>query len=151
MGAPVTFLTSQVGQQGDGLDGLAEPHFVSQDAVELLLVHGNQPVQPNVLVLPQLAPQEQGDGCLHLGGGQRVTFGLEAFGGGSNVGDFFLRAQRGGGPWGGRPAAPISLALLLVPGEQVFHSEVIVLVLILICLALWWGFLGLVRLGLLGF
>lgn len=75
---PVTFLTSQVGQQGDGLDGLAEPHFVSQDAVELLFVHGNQPVQPNVLVLPQLAPQEQGDGCLHLTGRTKCHGGTEA-------------------------------------------------------------------------
>jgi len=57
-----------VGEQGDGLDGLAQAHLVGQDAVKLLLVHGDQPVQADVLVLPQRAVQEEGDGRLHLEG-----------------------------------------------------------------------------------
>lgn len=46
-----TFFTGQMSQQGDGLDGLAQTHFISKNTVELFLIHGDQPVKSNVLVL----------------------------------------------------------------------------------------------------
>lgn len=36
----------QVGDKGDGLDGFAEPHFISQDAVEIVVVQGHHPLEP---------------------------------------------------------------------------------------------------------
>lgn len=36
----------QVGDKGDGLDGFAEPHFISQDAVEIVVVQGHHPLKP---------------------------------------------------------------------------------------------------------
>ena len=36
----------EVSQEGDGLDGLSQPHLVGQDAVQRLLVHQHQPVEP---------------------------------------------------------------------------------------------------------
>ena len=36
----------EVREEGDGLDRLAEAHLVGQDAVQGLLVHQDQPVQP---------------------------------------------------------------------------------------------------------
>lgn len=51
MNQPLTFFTGEVSQQSDGLDGLAKAHLIGQYAVKLLLKHGDQPVQPDVLVL----------------------------------------------------------------------------------------------------
>lgn len=62
----LTLFTGEVSQQGDSLDGLPQAHLVSQDAVELLLVHGDQPVQADVLVLTQLAHQQEGNGSFDL-------------------------------------------------------------------------------------
>lgn len=53
-------------QQSDGLDGLAQTHLVSQNAVELFLVHGDQPVESDVLVLSQRAVKQERDGGLDL-------------------------------------------------------------------------------------
>lgn len=64
--AHCTFLTGQVSQQRDGLDGFAEAHLICQDAVKLLLIHGDQPVQSNVLVLTQCAVQQEGNRRFHL-------------------------------------------------------------------------------------
>lgn len=36
----------QVGDKGNGLDGFAEAHFISQDAVEIVVVQGHHPLQP---------------------------------------------------------------------------------------------------------
>ena len=48
-----------MGKQGNGHDGLAQPHFVRQDAVQAARVDGHQPVQTNVLVLSQAVLQQK--------------------------------------------------------------------------------------------
>ncbi len=50
MGAPVGAVHGQVGEEGDGLDGLAEAHLVGEDTVEVPLVERDEPVQADVLV-----------------------------------------------------------------------------------------------------
>ena len=40
-------------QEGDRLDGLSQTHLVGQDPVEAPLVERHQPVQSDVLVLPE--------------------------------------------------------------------------------------------------
>lgn len=47
-------------QQGDGHDCLAQAHLISQDAIQAASVDGHEPVQPNVLVLPQPMLQQEG-------------------------------------------------------------------------------------------
>lgn len=64
--SPPTLFAGQVSEQGNRLDGFAEAHFVSQNAVEFLLVHGDQPVQANVLVFSQCPAQQVRNGCLNL-------------------------------------------------------------------------------------
>jgi len=54
---PDALLAGKVRQQSDRLDRLSEPHLVSQNPVEAVLVHRRQPVQSHVLVLPQRVPQ----------------------------------------------------------------------------------------------
>lgn len=34
----------QVGDKGDGLDGFAEAHLISQDAVQIVIVEGHHPL-----------------------------------------------------------------------------------------------------------
>lgn len=51
MRAPAAFLACQMSQHSDGHDRLAKAHLVSQDTIQTLLVHCDQPVQTNVLVL----------------------------------------------------------------------------------------------------
>ena len=53
MRPPHTMPTCQMGQQGNGLYGLPQTHLVCQDAVELAVMHGGQPVQADMLVLTQ--------------------------------------------------------------------------------------------------
>ena len=48
-----------MGKQGNGHDGLAQPHFVRQDAIQAPRVDGHQPVQTNVLVLSQAVLQQK--------------------------------------------------------------------------------------------
>ena len=48
------------------LHGLPKAHLISKDAVQSPLIHGHQPVQPNVLVLSQLVPQKKRHLGLHL-------------------------------------------------------------------------------------
>jgi len=48
------------------LHGLPKAHLVSKDAVQSPLIHGHQPVQPNVLVLSQFVPQKKRHLGLHL-------------------------------------------------------------------------------------
>ena len=55
MRPPDTVLAREVCHQRDGLHRLAEAHLVGQDAVELAVVHGHEPVEANVLVLAQRA------------------------------------------------------------------------------------------------
>ena len=63
------------GQEGDGLQGLAQPHFVAQDWVAPAVVHAQHPRQAPALVVPHLATnalwlrrrvQLRGFGCLLL-------------------------------------------------------------------------------------
>ena len=53
-------------QQRNGLYGLAQTHLVRQDTVESLVVHGDQPVQADVLILAQLVAEKERYWCLHL-------------------------------------------------------------------------------------
>ena len=53
MRAPVAPVHAHMGQQRDRLDGFAKPHLVGQDPVEAPLVERHQPVQSDVLVLPE--------------------------------------------------------------------------------------------------
>ena len=48
------------------LHGLSKAHLISKDAIQSPLIHGHQPVQPNVLVLAQLVPQKKWHLGLHL-------------------------------------------------------------------------------------
>ena len=48
------------------LHGLSKAHLISKDAIQSPLIHGHQPVQPNVLVLAQLVPQKKRHLGLHL-------------------------------------------------------------------------------------
>lgn len=54
-----SLFTSKVSQQRNGHDGLAEAHFISQDAVEATCVNGHEPVQANVLILSQPMLQQE--------------------------------------------------------------------------------------------
>ena len=58
---PIGPVHGQVGHEGDGLDGLAQTHLVSEDAVETALVERHQPVQPDVLVLAERVLQQRGN------------------------------------------------------------------------------------------
>jgi hypothetical protein len=69
----LTLITGKMRQQGDGLNGLAEAHFISQDAVEALVVHGDQPLKADMLVLAQLVLEQEWYLGLHLGRRQRVA------------------------------------------------------------------------------
>ena len=40
---------------------LPQAHFVSQDAVEIPLVHGDEPVETDVLILPERVLQQKWD------------------------------------------------------------------------------------------
>ena len=51
MRTPAAFFARQVGQNSDGHDRLTKAHLVSQNTIQTLLVHGDQPVQTNILVL----------------------------------------------------------------------------------------------------
>lgn len=53
---------------GGYLHGFPQTHLIREDAIQPSLVHGHQPLQPNVLVLPQLVPQKKWHLGLHLGG-----------------------------------------------------------------------------------
>jgi len=61
-----TFFTGEVSQQSDGLDGLAQTHLVGQNAVQLFLVHCDQPVESDVLVFSQRAVKQERYGGLDL-------------------------------------------------------------------------------------
>ena len=52
-------LTGEMSKQGNGHDGLAQPHFICQDAIQAAHVDGHQPVQTNVLVLSQAMLQQK--------------------------------------------------------------------------------------------
>lgn len=64
MRTPDLVLTSEVGKKGDGHDGLAETHLVSQDAVEFGVVHGGEPLESDLLVLAHLSSQQERHFCL---------------------------------------------------------------------------------------
>ena len=51
--------TCQPAKQGYGHDGLAQAHLVCQDAVQAPPVDGHQPVQADVLVLPEAALEQE--------------------------------------------------------------------------------------------
>ena len=53
--------TRQMSKERNGLHGLAEPHFVRQYSVEFPLFHGDEPLQAHLLVLAQLAAQQEGE------------------------------------------------------------------------------------------
>lgn len=46
-------------QQGNGHDCLAQAHFIGQNAVQAACVDGHEPVQTDVLVLPQPMLQQE--------------------------------------------------------------------------------------------
>jgi len=52
-------LTGKMGKQGNGHNGLAQPHFVCQDAVQAAGVDGHQPIQTYVLVFSQAMLQQK--------------------------------------------------------------------------------------------
>ena len=56
-------------KQGYSHDGFAQTHLIGQDAIQAACVDGHQPIQANVLVLPQGVLQQKG----HLQQ-QRVCF-----------------------------------------------------------------------------
>ena len=84
--APDAFHHGEIGQQADGLHGLAQPHLIRQDSVEASLLQRHQPVQPHLLVLPQHQRGRQGERPLHRDGAGGQVCGLEAAKGGVHVG-----------------------------------------------------------------
>ena len=56
--------------QGEGLDGLPEPHVVGEDPAEAVAVQERQPVEPLLLVVAQRGV-EAGRDRHRLGGGER--------------------------------------------------------------------------------
>mmetsp|Transcript_7755 Transcript_7755/g.31537 ORF Transcript_7755/g.31537 Transcript_7755/m.31537 type:complete len:390 (-) Transcript_7755:465-1634(-) len=50
----------QIGEKGDGLDGLAQPHFVCEDPAHAIVVQAHHPLKALHLVLAQLAAIEHG-------------------------------------------------------------------------------------------
>ena len=49
-GSPHPVCLGHIRQEGEGLHGLAQPHLVSQDAVDALVIEGTQPVHALQLV-----------------------------------------------------------------------------------------------------
>ena len=64
-------------EKSNGLDGLAQPHLISQNAVQPLLMHGSQPVQTHMLVLTQAVLQQEGNLGFHLKVGQITDSGVQ--------------------------------------------------------------------------
>ena len=65
-------MLSQMGQEGDGLQGLlvrspreeregylAKPHFISQDPVDPILIQTDQPIHPQQLIFLHLTSRDQ--------------------------------------------------------------------------------------------
>jgi hypothetical protein len=52
-------------EEGYGLNGLAQSHFISEDPVQSPLVHGDQPVQSDMLVLAQRELKKERHRCGH--------------------------------------------------------------------------------------
>ena len=65
MGSHVVLPLHEAGQEGDGLDGLAQAHLVRQDAVDVVVVQGRQELEAPQLVVAQGAPHQH-VGRLHL-------------------------------------------------------------------------------------
>lgn len=55
-----SLLTGKIGQESDGLDGLAKSHLVSEDTIQPASVDGDQPIQADMLVLPHCVLQQKG-------------------------------------------------------------------------------------------
>ena len=75
--APHALLAGEVREEGDGLDGLAEPHLVGEDPVEEALVQRHQPVEADVLVLAQRVLQQERHRRLHRRRVEGVARGLD--------------------------------------------------------------------------
>ena len=71
MRAPDALVTSEGGEHSDGLDGLAEAHFVGKNAIQTLVVQGDEPINSNNLILTQGAPQHKWHLCINVGALQR--------------------------------------------------------------------------------
>ena len=65
MGAHVILLFHETGQEADGLDGFAQPHFICQDAIHVVVVQRHQELEAPQLVMPQGPPHKHGR-SLHL-------------------------------------------------------------------------------------
>ena len=53
-------------EQRNGLDGLAQTHLISQDAVELILVESGHPIKAHHLVLAHRVLQQERHRRAHL-------------------------------------------------------------------------------------
>ena len=60
MRAHVILLLHETSQEADGLNGLAQPHLICQDAVHVVVVQGHQELEPPQLVVPQAAAHKHG-------------------------------------------------------------------------------------------
>ena len=58
-----TLFAGEMRQKGDGLNGLAQAHFIGQNAIETVLVERRHPVQADHLVFAQRVLKQEG----HLG------------------------------------------------------------------------------------
>lgn len=66
MRTPDALLTRQIRQQRDCLNGFAETHLISKNAVQSVFVHRGKPVKTNMLVLSQRVTQKEWNSCFHL-------------------------------------------------------------------------------------
>mmetsp|Transcript_22241 Transcript_22241/g.51171 ORF Transcript_22241/g.51171 Transcript_22241/m.51171 type:complete len:256 (+) Transcript_22241:307-1074(+) len=73
MRAPNAALACEPREHGDGHERLSEAHLVSEDAVQVLFIHRDHPIECDVLVLTKRAANDERHRHLHLGCGERRT------------------------------------------------------------------------------
>lgn len=66
---PNGVFAGEICEKGNGLYGFAKAHLVGKDAVQVALVHGDQPVEADMLVLAKRALEQERHFCFHLDSG----------------------------------------------------------------------------------
>lgn len=80
---PNSLFASQVGQHSDRLHGLSQAHFVSQNAIDFLVMKRDQPLRSDQLLLTQVVLEQKRllhPDCRFLQGGSRGLLALQCLG-----------------------------------------------------------------------
>ncbi len=64
--AIIFFELDQVGKQGNGLNGLTQPHLIRQNPIQVVIVQRDKPLQSNQLIVFELASFQNGRLLLDL-------------------------------------------------------------------------------------